>query len=141
MQKSFLFHKTKRTFHDLSKEETFIVAKPRPLHPSLRLFCMAQFINVYALAGEFSDGLFVIAIMFLHFRDFLSYHFATRRQSRIWCCFRKKSINKRKLRVKYKIDFLTQGHQLFDYLACLKRRSFALKITFLSGPPYVLVNC
>ena len=33
MPKDFQFHKAKRAFHDLSKEETFIVSKPRPLHP------------------------------------------------------------------------------------------------------------
>ena len=36
MQKDFLFHKAKRAFHDPIKEETYIVSKPRPLHPYLR---------------------------------------------------------------------------------------------------------
>ena len=54
MQKDFLFHKEKRAFHDISKEETFIVSKPRPLHLSLWLFCMAAFHNLYAQAGEIS---------------------------------------------------------------------------------------
>ena len=87
MQKDFLFHKAKRAFHDISKEEIFLVSKLCPLHPSLRLFCMAAFHNLYAKAGEisigeFSDGFFLISIMVLNFKDFLSYKFATRRLSR-----------------------------------------------------------
>ena len=53
-----------------------------------------------------------------------------------------KKINKQAaVESEYKVVFSTQGHRLLDCLACLKRRNFALKITFLSGPPDVQMNC
>ena len=88
-----------------------------------------------------SDESFLIAIMFLHIRDLLSYHFSTRRFCQTWCCLRKWSIIKRRLRVKNKIVFSTQSHRLLDCLACLKRRSFAVTITILSWPADVQINC
>ena len=145
MQKDFLFHKAKRAFHDLSKEGIFLY---QSFVLSILLYGCSVWqpsITYMRKLKKFQSGVFRWIISDL---DYVS---KLQRLSFLPVCYQKiesdivllwKMINKQsEVESEIQNSFSTQGHRLLYCLACLKRRSFALKITFLPGPPDVQMNC